>query len=308
MPRKLGLSLLALNCFAISAQSSRNPALVSTDYRLPSNTVTAAPGQLSLLSLGGIGQKPGLPARALPGPNGYSGELRGIRIQIIPTNGAALETQLVALQQSGCPAGIQVCSPITSITTLFPRDLPANLTGTLTVLDGLNTVSEFPFRSVTDNLHFLNSCDDTLVWVGLFDSAPNKDTCLPAIIQNGRLVNTDNPLKPGGGVASYLYGGGATTLREDEFKREETVQTFDVGFDYRPNAPGARPIPGVSLIVKPFLSVGFAGGLNQVNFMIPPIPDGLQLLRCDGANIRSNLTITISGTNSIDSASFCVEP
>jgi hypothetical protein len=42
--------------------------------------------------------------------------------------------------------------------------------------------------------------------------------------------------------------------------------------------------------------------------MIPPVPPGIQLPRCDGTIIRSNLTITISGANSMDSASFCVEP
>lgn len=122
------------------------------------------------------------------------------------------------------------------------------------------------------------------------------------------LVSADNPIRPGGGVAAYLYAGGATVLRNDEFRRPETVQSFDLHFDYRPNAPGSRPTPGYSLTGKPFLSVGFGGGIYQVNFMIPPIPDGVQLPRCDGAAIRSNLIITISGANSMDSASFCVEP
>jgi hypothetical protein len=309
MSAKLGLSLLILNYFAMSAQGSRNPALVSTGYRLPSNTITAAPGQRALISLGGLARKPNLPATPLPGPNGYGNEISGFRLRIFPSTGAApIDPQLTAVQQSDCPASAPTCSPITSITTLFPRDLPVDLTGTLHVLDGLSTVAEFPFRAVTDNLHFLNSCDDTLVWVGLFDSAPNKNACLPDIMQDFRLVNTDNPLKPGAGVAAYLWGGGATILHEDEFKREDTLQNFDVSFDYRPNAPGSRPTPGISLTVKPLLSVGFNSGLYQINFMIPPIPAGLQLPRCDGAKIRSNLTITISGANSMDSASFCIEP
>lgn len=65
---------------------------------------------------------------------------------------------------------------------------------------------------------------------------------------------------------------------------------------------------GFGLTGKPFLSVGYPGGLYQVNFMVPPIPAGLNLPRCDGERVRSNLTITISGINSMDSASFCVEP
>lgn len=308
MLAKFSLVTLSLSFSLLSAQSSRSGALVATSYRIPANQITASPGQLSMISLSGVAAKSGLPAKADPGPNGYPVELSGIRLRITPATGAAITPQIVAVQQSGCAPTATNCTPATSITTLFPADLPTDLTGTLAVQDGTATVAEFPFRAVSDNLHFLNSCDDTLIWVSIFAIAPNPNVCSPNFIQGNQLVSTANPIRPGGGVATYLYGGGATVLRNDEFRRLETVQAFDVHFDYRPNAPGSRPTPGHSLTGKPFLSVGFGGGVYQVNFMIPPIPDGLQLPRCDGAAIRSNLTITISGANSMDSASFCVEP
>lgn len=308
MVARVSLLLVAVTLSLLSAQNSRSGALVATSYRIPSNQVTGAPGQLSLLSLSGIAAKTGLPIKALPNANGYPVEVGGIRVRIIPDSGAPIDLQLIGLQQSGCAPVATNCTPVTSVTILIPESLPEGLTGTLAVLDGSAVVAEFPFRAVTDNLHILNSCDATLIWVGLFTEAPNAAACLPDIMQNGALVNTNNPIRPGGGVAAYLYGGGATVLRNDEWRRKETVQDFTVHFDYRPNAPGSRPIPGVSLTEKPFLSVGFEGGLYQVNFMVPPIPAGVQLPRCDGTQIRSNLTITISGANSMDSASFCVEP
>jgi hypothetical protein len=49
-------------------------------------------------------------------------------------------------------------------------------------------------------------------------------------------------------------------------------------------------------------------GLYQVNFTIPPLPAALQLPLCDGANITSNLTVTLAGAASMDAAKLCVQP
>ncbi len=68
-------------------------------------------------------------------------------------------------------------------------------------------------------------------------------------------------------------------------------------------------MPGYGLTGKPLLAVGAPwGGLYQVNFIVPPPPAGTILAECDGKIIRSNLTVTLSGINSFDSASFCVRP
>lgn len=308
MVARFSLIVSVFTLSLLSAQNARPGALVATGYRLPTSLITAAPGQLSMISVSGIEAKPGLPVKAEYGPTGYPSEIKGLRLRVRSSSGASIDTQLAGLQQSGCAATDIPCLPITSFTVVFPEDLPSGLTGTLIVSDNTAIIAEFPFRAVSDNLHLLNSCDTTLIWASIFAIAPDASVCQPNIIQNSRLVQANNPIQPGGGVAAYLYGGGATVLRNDEFQRKETVQDFDVHFDYRANAPGSRPVPGVSLIGKPFLSVGFGGGLYQVNFMIPPVPPGIQLPRCDGTTTRSNLTITISGANSIDSASFCVEP
>ena len=298
----------------LPAQNSRNGALLGTGYRIPSNVIVAAPGQLILISVSGIALKATNPIRGVPSSTGYPLELNGIKVRITQSGGAPKEAGLIAVQQTGCPASAGNCIPTTSITLLIPEILGTDssrwfdLASTLDVMDGAVTVAEFPLRAVSDNLHIMNSCDATLVFMSIFYDVPNANSCLPNVIQDQRLVNTNNPIKPGSGVASYLYGGGASVVGDDPFGRAETVQSFDLHFDYRPNAPGSRAVPGFGLTGKPFLSVGYNGGHYQVNFMVPPIPDGLQLPRCDGAMIRSNLTITISGSYSMDSASFCVEP
>lgn len=314
MAAKLSFVICLFTLSIVSAQNSRSGGLTATGYRIPSNVITGAPGQLLILSLSGIGAKAGLPIKALPTSTGYPLEVSGVSVRMTSLPGPPVDVPIIALQQSGCAADAGGCVPISSLTLLLPDDLGPggsrwfDSQTTLMVRDGLSIVAEYPFRAVPDNLHFLNSCDETLIWVNIFEGVPNAKECLPNFIQNGALVNGNNPIRPGGGVATYLYGGGVTVLRNDEFQRKETVQSFNLHFDYRVNAPASRPTPGVSLMGKPFLSVGFRGGLYQVNFMIPPIPEGVTLPPCDGSVIRSNLTITIAGANSFDSAAFCVEP
>ncbi|MFN0104483.1 MAG: hypothetical protein ACKV2U_20650 [Bryobacteraceae bacterium] len=313
MSTKLVFVFCVLTHSLLPAQNTRNGALLGTGYRIPTGLITAAPGQLTMISVSGIASKPTNPIRAIPTSIGYPRELNGIQVRITQSGGAPMEAGLVAVQQTGCPTPAGNCIPATSITLLIPETLDTDSgrwfdrAGTLAVMDGATAVAEFPFRAVSDNLHIMNSCDATLVFMSIFVDAPNASACLPNVLQDQRLVNTNNPIRPGSGVASYLYGGGTSVVRDDPFGRAETVQTFDLHFDYRPNAPGSRAVPGFGLTGKPFLSVAYQGGHYQVNFMVPPIPDGLRLPACGGA-ISSNLTITISGENSMDSASFCVEP
>lgn len=118
-----------------------------------------------------------------------------------------INPQIVAVQQSGCPAKATNGTPATSITTLFPGDLPVDLTGTLAVLDGTATVAEFPFRALSDNLHFLNSCDNTLIRVSIFAIAPNPNECSPNIIQGSALVSADHCCPVRSPIDSVVWRG-----------------------------------------------------------------------------------------------------
>jgi hypothetical protein len=227
-------------------------------------------------------------------------------MQVTDGRPAPREAGFIAIQQT------EDANPITSFTVLMPIDLAVpsspffDFTGTLTLFDNGAAIATFPFRPVSDSVHFLNSCDETRIFVGVLSDVPNRSDCIPVVINKNLLVSSSNPIRPGDGVASYLYGLGAIVRKDDPFGRLEPIQPIDLNFDYRPNAPASRAVSDYGLTGKPFLAVGWPGGLYQVNFMVPPIPRGVTVPECNGTTIRSNLTVTISGPNSIDSASFCI--
>ncbi len=276
-------------------------------YRIPSNVISAAPGQMVVISFANVTGKPRGSFNNLPGPSGYPLQINGLSIKVTDGGAAPLDAGLIAYRRTDGP------KPVTSLTVVIPTQLAVHssgwfaFTGSLTLSDNGVVIAEFPFRPVPDNVHFLNSCDETGIFVSILVDVPTVSDCIPVVINKSALVTTSaNPIRPGDGVAAYLYGLGAVELRDDPFRRPEPVQSFDLHFDYRPNAPASRAVPGYGLTSKPFFAVGFPGGLYQVNFFVPPPPPGIDLPECDGTTIRSNLTVTLSGLNSFDSASFCV--
>ena len=65
-------------------------------------------------------------------------------------------------------------------------------------------------------------------------------------------------------------------------------------------------VAGVTQTVSPSFSAYVGGGMYQLNFQLPPTPSGVPA--CDGTTVKSNLTITITGSNSYDAAQVCVAP
>ncbi|MEZ5402931.1 MAG: hypothetical protein R2729_24855 [Bryobacteraceae bacterium] len=285
--------------------SAQSGALAGSGYRIPTPRVVAAPGQLLMFSVTGIPVRLAGPARAAPGPDGYPARLEGFEIRLAAGE-QSLAAPFVAVQQTGCAAP---CSPVTSFTILVPRDIvPQRWFDSryeLEVFDNAALAVRVPLRPVADNVHLLNSCDQALIHMSIFDGVGNAADCLPALLQDNRLVNTENPVRPGSALGAYLFGLGDMRMAEGA-NYEATVQEFTVHFDYRPNAPASRPTPGYSLTTKPFFSAGYPGGLYQMNFFVPPVPDDARTPACDGVAIRSNLTITIAGPSSMDSAAFCI--
>lgn len=310
---KLGLTAFAL-AGGLAAQSTRLATLAGTGYRIPAKIVSAAPGQILMFSLYGIAPKANAAVKADPGPSGYPLELNGISVKLRPIeDGPIFDAGIIAMQQTPCETQESGCV-ITSITALVPIDATADPVrwfdriGSMSVTDRGAAAGRLPFRIVPDEVHVLNSCDAAMIRMTIFEIAPDDGVCRPGFIGVRGLVSRDNPLRPGEAIAAYLYGLGALRRGDDPFGRLETVQTFDVGFEYRPNAGASRPVAGFGLTAKPILSVGSAAGLYQMNFLVPPIPEGVEVPACDGVRVRSNLTITIAGTNSMDSAAFCVDP
>jgi len=65
-------------------------------------------------------------------------------------------------------------------------------------------------------------------------------------------------------------------------------------------------VAGFGVTASPLFAAYSGAGTYQVNFQVPQIPAGLPA--CDGQKIKSNLTVTISGSNSFDAAQICVAP
>ena len=111
-------------------------------------------------------------------------------------------------------------------------------------------------------------------------------------------------------LAMWVYGMGAKTEQAANCcmtpeQLSKPVQTFMLNFDFRANAPASPAIAGIGLTGTPNFAV-YVGGLYQVNFRLPAVPADVP--RCDGVKVKSNLTITITGSNSSDAAQICVEP
>jgi uncharacterized protein (TIGR03437 family) len=132
---------------------------------------------------------------------------------------------------------------------------------------------------------------------------------------DGTLVSMASPTKGGEEIVLWVMGLGATkptvpTGQSSPQPGPVTQETFQLNFDYRPNAPPYRPAcatAGACLEGQPVfsgLTPGYAG-LYQVNFIVPPPPAGTPA--CDGSTITSNLTVSVLGLTSLDGVRICVD-
>jgi uncharacterized protein (TIGR03437 family) len=289
---RIRTSILAALLFAglVYAQSI---TLAGYGYAIPQGAVVAAPNQLMTISLYGIRARISAPVVGLF--NGaYPTQLAGITVTL--KQGADTPVGLRAVQQTPCLGGPSPCSPITTLTVLVPPQLTISHDAAaipfFEIAENGVIEAEIPLLPVTDNIHIINSCDQTLISVGIFSAL--NGACVPAVQHaDGGLVLRSNPAAPGETLMMWAYGLGA-------------VQTFALDFNFRPNAPASPPVEGFGITGVPVFSGSRGAGLYQINFIVPQPPAGTPL--CDASKIRSNLTITLSGFNSQDGAPICVKP
>jgi len=290
----------------LHAQSTAFPSLVNagTGYNLAVPSQAVAPGQILVLSLFGIKAMFLKPLMGLVTDNGFPLSLGGITVDLIQDQPASVTpVELRGVQQAFCMRP-DICNSVTGITVRVPFAL-SNMPGNspmLRVSEGGQVVGTVLLRAVSDNIHVLNTCDGTLIYISAAYSVPG-DICAPVALNNLKLNSLYNLAHSGDGVAAYAYGLGALANGNVDAP-SQLAQSFQVSLDFRPNAAASRVGSGFGLTAAP-LFVGYTGGgTYQINFAIPSIPDGLPA--CDGVAIKSNLTVTISGPNSFDAVPLCV--
>jgi hypothetical protein len=310
IPQTINLFFLssALLC-AQNAITSAGPG-----YRTPLPSVDVAPGQLIVLHVNGISTNIDSNVVAAPNPLGFPTTLNGISADLVQGNPATTTSLgLRALYQTNCiPA--DACNRVTGITLQIPFELDSdyaakgNTIPVIHINENGKRVGGVALRPVSDNVHVLNTCDDTQVYVSAAYSVP-QNICTPVVMVGNQLNSLYNLAHGGDVLLMWVYGMGASTPTppnccNDPSQLPRPLQSFQLNFDFRPNVPASPAVAGFGVTAAPAAVAFVGGGMYQVNFTVPPVPAGTPA--CDGVKIKSNLTVTVTGPNSYDAALLCV--
>jgi hypothetical protein len=131
------------------------------------------------------------------------------------------------------------------------------------------------------------------------------------VLDRGKLVSLYNLAQAGDEAAMWLYGLGFITnltgpCCSSSDQLSKPINQFELNFDFRPNAPASPAVAGFGVTGSPLFAAYVGAGTYQINFTVPPKPLGTPA--CDGRVVTSNLTVTLSGPNSLDAAKVCVNP
>jgi hypothetical protein len=313
---RCAIALLAATlCRAQQPSTAPNAIILAgAGYHVPSPSLDAAPGQVIVLHVHGVTANIDSNLVPVPGPSGFPRSLDGVSVDLIQGKAAtATSLELRAAYQTHC---IDPCSPVTAITLQIPFELQTDFAAkgdpfpSLRITENGKLVGGVLLRPVSDNVHVLNTCDDSQVFISAAVSVP-QTVCAHVVMGGGALNSLYNLAHAGDPLAVWLYGMGAKTQAASDCcnspdQLSRPVQAFQLNFDFRPNAPPFPVVSGFGLTSPPQFAAYVGGGMYQLNFAVPPIPAGLPA--CDGVRIKSNLTVTITGPNSSDAAQICVAP
>lgn len=298
--------LLCLGVCVCCAQPG--PALIGAGSANPF-PLTIAPGQLlTLFVQPGAGYNP-------------SGLLPTVSAAF--WNGSAQEAiPVLQTVQAGIPCSVSpstvTCTNVLGITVQVPFDVPIS-NAIVVRLPGAIAVSvngvETPFiaaQAWADHVHILTACDAMMTPTLL------QIPCAPTITHpDGTPVSVSSPAVAGEELVAYATGLGQTnpplTTGQAAAASSPTVSTFNLDFDYRPDALATRPLPTAPVPLFTGATQGYIG-LYQINFIVPPPPVGLQPCTSFGIasgileGVYSNLTISVGSFFSFDGAGICVQP
>ncbi|MEP7367857.1 MAG: hypothetical protein ABI972_31735 [Acidobacteriota bacterium] len=296
-----------LLCLPLAAQAV--PAgFAGAGYRTPPNAVEAAPGQVIIISVNGAQTRVADPIFGIFDPfAGMSPIVAGFSAQLVQSTGRT-PAGIYGVSQSSCATTTVPCVPVTNITLIVPFALldtqKVNGVAVLEVKEGNNVLANVPVRAVSDKVHVITSCDDTLIYYSVFGEQ-DISSCTAAVVRpRGGLILPSRPVHQGEPLVAFSYGMGETTPSP---------------------ASGAAFIPG--LTKQPFVlryavaggpvywaqapdgvSLATFNGTYEVHFTVPPLPDNTPLPACGEKGVYGNMTVTLSGIHSTDKFELCVTP
>ncbi|MGB6945762.1 MAG: hypothetical protein WBE37_25415 [Bryobacteraceae bacterium] len=307
------LILICLGASLCLAQAtSSGPVLMGAGFSNPF-PIQAAPGQLlTLFVQPGSGYNPSAPLPTISATfwNGKSKEAMPV-----------LQTVQASTACSVSPSPV-VCTSVLAVTVQIPFDVPFS-SGIVVSLPSAIAISvndvETPYIAVQtwpDRVHILTECD-VIISPG---SGPSllQIPCAPMITHaDGTQVSVASPAVAGEELVAYATGLGQTnppvTTGQPAASGSPTVSTFNLDFNYRPNALATSPLPTAPVATFTGATKGYAG-LYQINFIVPPPPAGLQPCASFGIasgiieGVFSNLTVSAGSFFSFDGAGICVQP
>jgi uncharacterized protein (TIGR03437 family) len=196
---------------------------------------------------------------------------------------------------------------VTNITLQVPFELVStqalNSYAGLEFKEGDAVIAHLPIRAVSDKVHIINSCDESLVYYSVF-GGENLEACTAAVVRpHGGLITPRNPVHPGEPLVAFAYGMGDAnpSPADGEFRPGLTKQPFILRYAVAGGpAFWAQPPDGVALTTS--------SGNCEVHFTVPPLPDDRPLPACGELGLYGNVTVSISGMHSTDTFTLCVTP
>jgi uncharacterized protein (TIGR03437 family) len=298
------VNLLAALLLSSTAVAQTGVTVAGFGYRTPADVVTAAPGQVLVVSVYGAAARIAEPVLPTPTADGLPTTLNGFSVDFVQ---GTLTVQLAirAVQQTACPAS-GTCSPATSLTIQIPFEFnPGSTTrASLRFKEAGKVFATAQLNGVTDSVHILNTCDQAGIYLSLAEGTP-PSVCTPMVMHaRGPLVSASAPAAPGETLVAWAYGLGAPAraLPEPCCASPDQISTTAHPVNISLSYTDAVGFPQRRLGEMPASWAGMVGaGLYQVQFVVPSLPPDLGRCGVGTGNVR----VLVSGPMSADSAAIC---